>query len=114
MSNNETRYGLLIDYNFCTGCHTCEVACKKELNLPVGQWGIKVLQDGPRKISDDHWEWNNIPVITEQCNLCEDRVAMGKKPACVHHCQAAVMTYGPLSELIKKMDNKKMALFTAK
>ena len=23
------EYGLLIDYEFCTGCHTCEVACKK-------------------------------------------------------------------------------------
>lgn len=21
------RYGLLIDYAYCTGCHTCEIAC---------------------------------------------------------------------------------------
>jgi len=112
MSNNETKYGLLIDYNYCTGCHTCEVACKKELDLPVGQWGIKVLQDGPRKLSGDKWEWNNIPILTELCDLCDDRVSRGKKPACVHHCQAAVMTYGPVSELAEKMDGKKMVLFT--
>jgi len=41
------RNGLLIDYEYCTGCHTCEVACKQELDLPVGKWGIKLLEDGP-------------------------------------------------------------------
>ena len=25
---------LMIDYGFCTGCHACEVACKKHLGLP--------------------------------------------------------------------------------
>jgi serine/threonine protein kinase len=24
------RYGLLIDYEYCTGCHSCEVACQME------------------------------------------------------------------------------------
>ena len=24
------KYGLLIDYDFCIGCHVCEVACKQE------------------------------------------------------------------------------------
>ena len=33
MSNN---YGLFINYEYCTGCHTCEVACKKALGLPEG------------------------------------------------------------------------------
>lgn len=42
-------YGLFIDYGYCTGCHTCEVACKKEHHLKKGQWGIHVLQDGPVK-----------------------------------------------------------------
>ena len=36
---------LMIDYEFCTGCHACEVACKKHLGLPAGQHGIRVLQD---------------------------------------------------------------------
>ena len=40
-------YGLLIDYEFCTGCQSCEVACKEEHRIPVGQWGIHLLDDGP-------------------------------------------------------------------
>lgn len=106
-------YGLLIDYDYCTGCHSCETACKMELGLPLGQYGIKVLQDGPRKLEDGKWEYNYLPIPTSLCDLCEDRVKMGKKPTCVHHCQAAVMTYGTVEELAKQMEGKsKMVLFT--
>ena len=31
------EYGLLIDYNYCTGCQSCEVACQQEHTHPVGQ-----------------------------------------------------------------------------
>ena len=34
------EYGLLIDYEYCSGCHACEVACKKRLGLPEGEFGI--------------------------------------------------------------------------
>ena len=39
--------GLLIDYNFCTGCHSCEAACKVEHGFQTGEWGIKLTQIGP-------------------------------------------------------------------
>lgn len=107
------QYGLLIDNYWCTGCHSCEIACKKELNLPLGQWGIKLLELGPWQkmdtgtfIAKDQWEHRYIPTPTSYCNLCEDRVAEGKKPACVHHCLASAMEFGPVEELAKKMAEK--------
>ena len=92
-------HGLFIDYAFCTGCHTCEVACKKALNLPEGQWGIRVLQDGPRQNPDGSWEYTYLPLPTTLCDGCTARVAEGRLPLCVHHCQAGVMEYGLLEEL---------------
>ena len=35
------KYGLLIDYEFCTGCRACELACKQEHNRPDGERGIR-------------------------------------------------------------------------
>lgn len=109
------RLGLLIDYEYCTGCHTCEVACQMEKGLPANQWGIKLAEIGPWQIRDDKWQYAYIPVPTEQCNLCGKRVAAGKDPACVHHCQAAVMKFGPVEELAREMEGKShMVLFAPK
>lgn len=109
-----SRNGLLIDYEFCTGCHSCEMACKMELGLPPGKWGIQVVQLGPWQINADRWEYEFVPIPTELCNLCEERVAAGKKPTCVHHCQSLVMEYGPVEELAPKMTKPKMVLYTPK
>jgi Fe-S-cluster-containing dehydrogenase component len=101
-----SRNGLLIDYEYCTGCHSCEVACKNVHKLPRGKWGIKLTEVGPWQVEGDKWEWNYIPVPTQLCDLCEDRVAEGKLPSCVHHCLGKCMEYGTLEELAKKMAEK--------
>ena len=78
------------------------MACKKEHDLPKGDFGIKILQDGPRQCSDGVWEYDYLPVPTHLCDLCAARVEAGKLPTCVHHCQAGVMVYGTLEELAAK------------
>ena len=107
-----TTHGLLIDYEYCTGCQSCEVACKEEHGYPVGKWGIRVLDDGPWEMEDGVFNWNKIPTPTDLCDLCADRVAEGREPSCVHHCLANVMYYGTLEELAKKLPEKsKQVLF---
>ena len=108
-----SKNGLLIDYEYCTGCHSCEVSCKNEKKLPHGVYGIKLAEVGPFQINADKWEWNYIPSPTSLCDLCEDRVARGEKPACVLHCLGLAMEYGPVEELAKKMaeKGKKVVMF---
>ncbi|MGV8083076.1 MAG: 4Fe-4S dicluster domain-containing protein [Coriobacteriia bacterium] len=105
--------GLLIDYEYCSGCHSCEMACKNEHDIPLGKWGIKVLEDGPWKLPDGNWHWDYMPVPTEICDLCQDRVAQGQEPSCVQHCQAKVMQYGTIEELAQKAADigKKAVIF---
>ena len=56
-----------------------------------------------------------MPVPTDQCNLCAERTAKGKKPLCVKHCQSLVMQYGPVDELVANFDGKsKYAIFVPK
>ena len=109
------RYGLLIDYEFCFGCHACELACKQEHDFPVGKFGIKVAQSGPMQIDEDRWCFDYVPIPTDLCDFCQDRVKKGKQPSCVKHCQGGVMKFGTLDELAKYMELKpKLALFTPK
>lgn len=111
MSTND--YGLLINYDYCTGCHSCEIACKKEHDLPEGQWGIRVMQDGPRRNADGSWDYTYLPLPTSLCDLCADRVDEGRLPTCVHHCQARVMVFDTYTELAKLLPDKPRSVIYA-
>ncbi len=109
-----TRNGLLIDYQYCTGCHSCEVACKMEKELPHGKHGIQLAHNGPWKITDEKWENTFVPIPTDICDLCADRVAADKRPTCVQHCQASVIEYGTVEQLTAIMNKRttRQVLFT--
>ena len=98
------RKGLLINYDFCTGCHSCEVACQVEHGFADDQGGVRVMQVGPWEYGPDAYQYSFMPVITDQCDHCADRLEGGKDPMCVHHCQAFVMKYGPVDDLSKEVD----------
>lgn len=108
-----SQNALFIDYEFCSGCHSCVIACRNELELPIDAFGMVVLEDKPRQNPDGAWHWDYIGVPTELCNLCEDRVAAGEKPACVQMCQAKVLEYGTIEECAAKLAAKgnKCAIF---
>lgn len=98
---------LMIDYEYCTGCHTCEVACRKALGLGAGQFGIHILQDGPRQIEGTKkWEYNYLPVPTSLCDLCAERAEKGMDASCAHHCPTHCMTVGEIEELAKLVGEK--------
>ena len=105
-------YGLWIDYEYCSGCHTCEVACQKELGIEPTQFGIELKQLGPTEISPKKWQYDNVPLPTDRCNACAERVAKGKVPSCVQHCQAGCIEVGDVVELAKKLNGKHQVLFT--
>jgi Fe-S-cluster-containing dehydrogenase component len=105
------KQGLLIDYEYCTGCYTCVVACKQEHNFPAGRAGIgvnEIITGDGHKVRTDY-----IPFPTEFCDLCNVRVSKGEQPTCVKHCMAKCMMYGPLNELVKEMENMKRSVLFA-
>lgn len=99
------KYGLLIDYEYCTGCHSCEVACKQEKDLPVGRWGIKLFEF-IQPLPGGKLYITYVPFPTELCNLCAQRLKKGDVPACVKHCMANCMASGPVDELVEKLKKK--------
>ena len=62
------KHGILVDYEWCTGCHSCEFACQMEHGFPVGQTGVMVKEVGPYRIEGDHWQYAYMPVPTDQCD----------------------------------------------
>lgn len=69
------RNCLVVDLNRCIGCYGCEVACKQENNITVGEYWNKVLEVGP---------FGDLPHIRKywlptMCQQCEDA-------PCIHVC----------------------------
>ena len=95
------EYGLLIDYEYCTGCYACQVAC---------MGGIRV-QEIVQALPNDRSYLTFIPFPTELCSLCAARTRKGLQPACVQHCMAACMRHGRLEDLTKEMTKPRMVLW---
>ncbi|MBN2233154.1 MAG: 4Fe-4S dicluster domain-containing protein [Deltaproteobacteria bacterium] len=68
------RWGMVIDIDRCIGCHTCEIACKYQNDVPLGLWRtwVKEIEKGryPHVVRAFR------PTL---CNHCAD-------PVCVKVC----------------------------
>lgn len=106
------RQMIAIDYEYCSGCHTCEIACQQENDLGPDKYGIKLHQIGPDQLSERKWQYEFVPVPTDRCNRCAPRQATGKVPSCMQHCQAGCIYVGTFEELKDKLNKPKVALFT--
>ncbi len=104
-----TGQALFIDYEYCSGCRSCEFACRNEHDLKADQWGIRVLEDKPWQLDDGTWNWNYIPTLSKLCDLCAEKTSRGEEPSCVMHCQAKVIEYGDYDELLKRLSEKAMS-----
>ena len=41
------HYAIVVDLDRCIGCHGCEIACKNENNIALGEYWNKVVERGP-------------------------------------------------------------------
>ena len=97
---------LLVDYEYCLGCSECETACMTAHGLGPESLGIKVTKLGPWKTKDGSWQYDFVPLPTDWCDLCAERVTKGQEPACVHHCLAQVMKFGRIDDLVEDFKTK--------
>ncbi|MDD5925848.1 4Fe-4S dicluster domain-containing protein [Ellagibacter isourolithinifaciens] len=106
--------GILVDYEFCTGCHTCEIACAVSHDLPNDRAGVVVHHEGAWEMANGKWQDTYLPVFTDVCDQCAGAsAAHDGAPMCVHHCQADVLRMGDAEELAKELVRKpKQLLYT--
>lgn len=82
-----TQYGFFIDSSRCTGCKTCELACKdyKDLTPDVSFRRIYEYAGGDWQEDNGSWHQNVFAYyLSIACNHCED-------PACTKVCPSGAM-----------------------
>ena len=82
------QYAFYFDSSRCSGCKTCQIACKDKNNLEIGILWRRVYEvsKGEWKGKDGVWSNNIITYnISLACNHCED-------PICANACPTKAMT----------------------
>ncbi|EFX9405292.1 dimethyl sulfoxide reductase subunit B [Shigella flexneri] len=82
-----TQYGFFIDSSRCTGCKTCELACKdfKDLGPEVSFRRIYEYAGGDWQEDNGIWHQNVFAYyLSISCNHCDD-------PACTKVCPSGAM-----------------------
>ncbi|MBF0236934.1 MAG: 4Fe-4S dicluster domain-containing protein [SAR324 cluster bacterium] len=100
---------VVIDYNWCIGCHYCVVACP--------YWARRFNWEDPdlppEKINPVTHYLGNRPRergVMEKCTFCVQRTRKGKLPACLEACPTGARVFGnlldPNSEIRYILENK--------
>lgn len=76
------QYGFFMDLKKCTGCKTCQLACKDYKNLPVDRNFRRVVEYSGGSWKKEKEVWKNdvfTYYVSVSCNHCD-------KPACKEAC----------------------------
>ena len=113
------HYAIVVDLDRCIGCHGCEIACKNENNIALGEYWNKVVERGPFGEYPD-LEMYFLPTMCQQCqdapcvNVCptgasyrdadgmvlvdKEKCKNGELPMCVRTCSAGARFYGDIDD----------------
>ena len=74
-----TRLALMVDLERCTGCKSCEVACKTENGLGPGERRNRVIWFGAGEKGKESDNSPPLDFLALACQQCE-------RPACIRAC----------------------------
>ena len=113
------QYAFYFDSDKCTGCKTCQVACKECYKLPVSNLYRKVLN-----YQGGSWELNEagsyVPngvfgyFVSMACNHCVDPACVANCPRTASYgrtttCASAARRAGPCAPTTRRRTAKKRA-----
>ena len=83
------RNCIVVNLDRCTGCYGCEVACKMENDIALGEYWNKVVEVGPFGDYPDITRYK----VPSMCQQCEDA-------PCVHVCPTGASYRDPETNIV--------------
>ncbi len=83
---------VMMDWHRCIGCRYCVAGC------PYGSRSFNWVDPRPHVRPLNPEFPTRSKGVVEKCNLCEERLARGQRPACVDACRKRAMVFGNLND----------------
>lgn len=94
---------ILVDLGRCVGCWTCGMQCKMAHHLGADDYRLSVRTLGSGGIDEPYGTFPNLrmswmPVYSDACTLCADRLAEAERPYCEQACPAQALYHGDIDD----------------
>ncbi|MDH3218063.1 MAG: molybdopterin-dependent oxidoreductase [Gammaproteobacteria bacterium] len=101
MTDSATQLALMIDLERCTGCKSCEAACKQTNALGPGSYRNRVMWFDQQQLDGDGNSLPRLDFLTVTCQQCE-------RPACLRACPVypKAISKNPLTGVVAIDENR--------
>lgn len=100
--------GLLLDLDMCTGCYTCQTACRETNRYGYDEQWMQVVRRDPYFVDGKLRMYHLIAPSLDKCAAC---YRADPEPLCAKTCSSAALFVGPVDELVPLMKGRNAALY---
>jgi len=109
--DEKTTVGMLVDLDFCTGCFSCQTACREVDHYSYDETWMQVVRRGPVLVDGKLRLYHLLAPSLDKCANCLEEDAA---PLCAKVCMASALFVAPLEELIPMLGTKNAMLISQK
>ncbi len=101
--NSYQPVGMLLNAERCTGCFSCQAACREVNHVPFEEKWLEVVRRKPVIVDGDLRLYH---LLAPQLDKCAECVARENPPLCVSLCMANCLYVAPVDKLLPLLKNK--------
>jgi anaerobic dimethyl sulfoxide reductase subunit B (iron-sulfur subunit) len=101
--------GMLLNAERCTGCYSCQSACRDANQVPYEEKWLEVVRRKPVLVDGDLSLYHLLAPTLSKCAACVEKE---NPPLCVRVCMASCLYVAPVEKLLPLLkDNGKWVLY---
>jgi Fe-S-cluster-containing dehydrogenase component len=109
MPNENGRVGMLIDLKRCTGCFSCQTACRETNGYSYDEYWLQVVRRDPVLVDG---ELRMYHILAPSLDKCAECVARESPPLCEKVCMGKALFVAPVEKLLPLMEKRHAMLIT--
>jgi Fe-S-cluster-containing dehydrogenase component len=109
-TNHPKPVGMLLDAERCTGCYSCQSACRETNRVPFEEKWLEVIRRKPVMVDGEPQLYHLLAPVLDKCAGCVERE---NPPLCERVCMASCLYVAPVEKLLPLLKKKgKWVLYT--